>query len=224
MYEVSFQVGAVGQLIVSLNGIELGYTVVGQDSTGSQIVGRCFVTTTKKLSTISIRNPSDNDTLTLTPFAGGKRQVSAHLLITFIGVQDVTPGPCQYPSIPDSAGTYLEESCGLFGNYNYCSLYPGLLGITLNQNGDNYTFSAISNIFNWTPDLKVAYWSCTSPAYSLCVSTSSPEQCVNDLCTISSVGGSVGGELPQAQLQLYFNEYSNAAVIYICLINPSSAK
>jgi hypothetical protein len=87
IYQVMFQVSVnePGQLNLSLNGTDLGYTAVGRATGTSQIVGMCFVTTTVADSLLTVRNPASNSTaLTITPSAGGTRAVSAHLLITRI--------------------------------------------------------------------------------------------------------------------------------------------
>jgi hypothetical protein len=84
IYEVTFQVSVseAGQLIVELNGAELGHTVVGRATGTSQIVGMALVATTTTNSVLSINNPSGNPAaLTITPLAGGTHQVSAHLII-----------------------------------------------------------------------------------------------------------------------------------------------
>ncbi|GFZ31642.1 hypothetical protein CSC2_21680 [Clostridium zeae] len=86
-YQVLFQVSVTepGQLILTLNGADLAYTVVGRATGTSQIVGIALVTTTSVNSILTVRNPAGNSTaLTITPFAGGTRPVSAHLVITQI--------------------------------------------------------------------------------------------------------------------------------------------
>jgi hypothetical protein len=85
VYQVLFQVSVdePGQLIVTLNGADLAYTVVGRATGTSQIVGIALVQTTSVNSVLTIRNPAGNSTaLTITPLAGGTRPVSAHLTIT----------------------------------------------------------------------------------------------------------------------------------------------
>ncbi|MBA2368517.1 MAG: collagen-like protein [Candidatus Protochlamydia sp.] len=87
IYQVFFQVSATeaGQLILTLNGAELPYTVVGRATGTSQIIGMALVETTVSNSILTVRNPAGNSTaLTITPFAGGTRPVSAHLVITRI--------------------------------------------------------------------------------------------------------------------------------------------
>ncbi len=80
MYQVS--VTESGQLILTLNGADLGYTVSGRSTGNSQITGMAIVTTTAANSVLTVRNPSGNaEALTLTPLAGGTRPVSAHLVI-----------------------------------------------------------------------------------------------------------------------------------------------
>jgi hypothetical protein len=83
-YEVQFQVSVTeaGQLDLTLNGDELAYTVVGRATGTSQIVEMALVQTTLVDSTLTVRNPAGNSTaLTITPLAGGKSPVSAHLVI-----------------------------------------------------------------------------------------------------------------------------------------------
>ena len=87
-YQILFQVGVTeaGQLILTLNGEDLAYTVVGRATGTSQIVGMAIVTTTTINSILTVRNPAGNAAaLTITPLAGGTRPVSAHLVITQIG-------------------------------------------------------------------------------------------------------------------------------------------
>ncbi len=87
VYQVLFQVGVseAGQLILTLNGADLAYTVVGRATGTSQIVGIALVQTTTIDSIITVRNPAGNPAaLTITPLAGGTRPVSAHLTITRI--------------------------------------------------------------------------------------------------------------------------------------------
>ncbi|MBR1701832.1 MAG: collagen-like protein, partial [Lachnospiraceae bacterium] len=84
-YQILFQVGTneAGQLLLTLNGNDLEYTVVGRATGTSQIVGVAIVTTTSVDSILTVRNPAGNAAaLTITPLAGGTRPVSAHLVIT----------------------------------------------------------------------------------------------------------------------------------------------
>jgi hypothetical protein len=86
-YQVLFQVSVTepGQLILTLNGADLAYTVVGRATGTSQIVGMALVQTTVINSILTVRNPAGNATaLTITPLGGGTRPVSAHLVITRI--------------------------------------------------------------------------------------------------------------------------------------------
>lgn len=83
-YQVLFQVGVdeAGQLVLTLNGNELDYTVVGRATGTSQIIGMAIVTTTTINSILTVRNPADNAVvLTITPSAGRTEPVSAHLVI-----------------------------------------------------------------------------------------------------------------------------------------------
>ena len=79
-------VDEAGQLLLTLNGEDLAYTVVGRATGVSQIVGMALVTTTVIDSILTVRNPAGNAAaLTIPPLAGGTRPVSAHLVITQIG-------------------------------------------------------------------------------------------------------------------------------------------
>ncbi len=84
-YQIVFQVSVIeaGQLILTLNGADLAYTVAGRATGTSQIVGMAVVSTTVINSLLTVRNPAGNaSALTVTPVAGGARPVSAHLVIT----------------------------------------------------------------------------------------------------------------------------------------------
>jgi hypothetical protein len=83
-YHVTFQVSVTeqGQLILTLNGVDLDYTVVGRATGTSQIVGTALISTSTADSILTVRNPVGNSpALTITPFAGGTRPASAHLVI-----------------------------------------------------------------------------------------------------------------------------------------------
>ncbi len=85
IYQVLFQVSITeaGQLILTLDGIDLAYTVVGRATGTSQIIGMAIVETTSVNGVLTVRNPAGNAAaLTITPVAGGARSVSAHLVIT----------------------------------------------------------------------------------------------------------------------------------------------
>ena len=86
-YQVLFQVSVTepGQLILTLNGEDLAYTVAGRATGSTQIVGMAIVETTVINSVLTVRNPEGTAAaLTITPLAGGTRPVSAHLVITQI--------------------------------------------------------------------------------------------------------------------------------------------
>jgi len=86
-YQILFQVSVneAGQLVLTLNGDELAYTVVGRATGTSQIVGIVLITTTTINSILTVQHPADNPAaLTITPLAGGTQPVSAHLVITQI--------------------------------------------------------------------------------------------------------------------------------------------
>lgn len=71
--------------MLTLNGADLEYTVVGRATGTSQITGMAIVKTTSINSILTVRNPAGNATaLTITPLTGGTRPVSAHLVITQI--------------------------------------------------------------------------------------------------------------------------------------------
>ena len=83
-YLVQFQASITepGQLVLTLNGAELPYTVVGRATGTSQIVGMALLNTTVATSVLTVRNPASAPTaLTLTPNAGGTEPASAHLVI-----------------------------------------------------------------------------------------------------------------------------------------------
>jgi hypothetical protein len=72
-------------LVVTINGIEQQYTVVGRATGTSQLVGMSVVETTSGNTLLTIRNPSGSAaSLTITPIAGGLIPVTAHLIITRI--------------------------------------------------------------------------------------------------------------------------------------------
>ena len=83
-YRVSFQVSVTeaGQLLLTLNGADLAYTVVGRALGLTQIVEETVVQTSVVNSILTVRNPAGNSAaLTITPLAGGTRPVSASLAI-----------------------------------------------------------------------------------------------------------------------------------------------
>ena len=84
VYLVMFDVGVeeAGQLMLTLNGTDLNYTVAGRAAATSQISGMDIVETNSPNSIITVRNPLGNDApLTITESAGGTRPVTAHLVI-----------------------------------------------------------------------------------------------------------------------------------------------
>lgn len=90
-YRVAFNVPVTeaGQLLLTLNGADLAYTVTGRATGTSQITGEALVQTTVVNSILTVRNPAGNATaLTITPLAGGTRPVSATLI-----VEQLTAGP-----------------------------------------------------------------------------------------------------------------------------------
>jgi len=84
IYQVFFQASITepGQLCIFVVN-ELLNTVVGRATGTSQLVCMCLVQTTIANSILSIVNPvTETTALTLTPFAGGTNQVTAHLVIS----------------------------------------------------------------------------------------------------------------------------------------------
>lgn len=86
-YQITFEVSVMesGQLVLTLNGLDLNYTVVGRATGTSEITGMALVTVPFAGSILTVRNPAGNsNALTITPLAGGSRPVSAHIIITQI--------------------------------------------------------------------------------------------------------------------------------------------
>ncbi len=82
-YLVLFEatVDASAQLVLTLNGTELSYTLVGRNVGGSQISGMAIVNATED-SVLTVRNPaSANSPVVITPTGGGELSISAHLII-----------------------------------------------------------------------------------------------------------------------------------------------
>lgn len=87
VYRVSFQVSVseAGQLILTLDGADLAYTVTGRATGTTYITTTTLVQTTIINQVLTVRNPAGNSTaLTVTPLAGGTRPVSATLLIDLV--------------------------------------------------------------------------------------------------------------------------------------------
>jgi len=88
IYRVTFivSVDEAGQLVLTLNGSELDYTVFGRATGTSQITGEALVTTTAPDSVLAVNNPlSAASALTITPLAGGAEPVAASLVIQQLG-------------------------------------------------------------------------------------------------------------------------------------------
>lgn len=84
VYRVAFTVPVTeaGQLLLTLDGADLPYTVVGRATGTTQIAGESLVRTTSPGSVLTVRNPAGSSTaLTITPFAGGTRPASASLIV-----------------------------------------------------------------------------------------------------------------------------------------------
>ena len=87
-YRVLFKVDVTqaGQLLLTLNGADLEYIVVGRATGTSQIIGMSIVETDSVNFVLTARNPAGNAAaITITPTDGGTRPISAHLMITQIG-------------------------------------------------------------------------------------------------------------------------------------------
>jgi hypothetical protein len=81
---MSFNVPVIeaGQLTLTLNGVELSYTVTGRATGTTPISGESLVQTTVVNSVLSVRNPAANgNALTITPLAGGDEPGSATLIV-----------------------------------------------------------------------------------------------------------------------------------------------
>lgn len=88
VYQVLFKVSirGIGQLVLSLNGEELDYTITEQATSNSQIIGMALVETTEENSIITVRNPIDNnDPIVVAPGTGNTDMVSSHLIIVKLG-------------------------------------------------------------------------------------------------------------------------------------------
>lgn len=84
IYQVFFRVSVdeAGQLVLTLNGDDIDYTVVGRSTGTSAIIGMVLIETTEDDSVLTVRNPEGNDDeINITQFAGGNRPVSANLII-----------------------------------------------------------------------------------------------------------------------------------------------
>ncbi len=74
MYRVTFQVpvSEAGQLLLTLDGADQAFTVVGRATGTSQVVSTSLIETTDADSELTVRNPAGNATaLTISPLAGG---------------------------------------------------------------------------------------------------------------------------------------------------------
>jgi hypothetical protein len=87
VYRVTYQVSVTeaGQLILTLDGNDLAYTVAGRATGTGQISLSTLVQTTTTTEVLTVRNPAGNSTaLTITPLAGGTRPSAATLLIELV--------------------------------------------------------------------------------------------------------------------------------------------
>ena len=84
-YEILFRanVAEPAQLVLTLNGTEIPYTVSGTSASPGQVVGMALITTTAENSILTVRNPTASTApINLTDSAGGSEPISAHLIIT----------------------------------------------------------------------------------------------------------------------------------------------
>lgn len=84
VYQVLFRANVTepSQLVLTLNGEELAYTVSGTSAGSGQIVGTALVQTTEPNSTLTVRNPETAAApISFTEYAGGAESVSAQLVI-----------------------------------------------------------------------------------------------------------------------------------------------
>lgn len=81
-YRVFFTVpvSEAGQLVLTVNGTELSYTVVGRATGTTAITGESLVTTSVVNSIVTVRNAGSSSALTITPLAGGTDPVSASII------------------------------------------------------------------------------------------------------------------------------------------------
>ena len=85
IYQVLFTATVSGpaQTVLTLNGVELPYTLAGHSSGSAQIVINTLVETTEENSVLTVRNPGDSgNSISLVPTAGGELPTSAQLVIT----------------------------------------------------------------------------------------------------------------------------------------------
>lgn len=75
-----------GQLVVTLDGVELASTVTGRFTGTTPIIGTVLVQTTAPNSLLTLRNPAGGAVaFQVTPISGGTEPSSATLLIELIG-------------------------------------------------------------------------------------------------------------------------------------------
>jgi hypothetical protein len=86
VYLISYQASTnePAQLGINLNNFLLNYSIIGKNSSNTQISNTVIIITKSINSKLSIQNPSGNSPITLTPFAGGTHPVSTTLTITKI--------------------------------------------------------------------------------------------------------------------------------------------
>lgn len=104
-YQILFAVSIdeAGQLILTLNGQDLPYTVFGRATRTSQIVGMAIETTTAVNSVLTVQNPAGNSTaLTVTPLAGGEPMLRRDIIKAAAKKSNIL-----FPIFTN--GTYMDE-------------------------------------------------------------------------------------------------------------------
>ena len=90
VYQVLFRANVTepAQLVLTLNGVALPYTVSGTSASPGQIVGMALVQTTDANAVLTVRNPANATApINLTESAGGSQPISAHLVITQLSAE-----------------------------------------------------------------------------------------------------------------------------------------
>lgn len=151
-YLVQFQVSVdeAAQLLLTLNGVDLAYTVSGRATGTNQIVGMVLVTTTTVNSVLTVRNPAGNATaLTITPSAGGTRAVSAHIVIVQLNAGTAVPIPPGNLPVTDVIADYTA----LATDYFLCvlSILPVTITLPVGITGKVYVIKDCSGNANTNP-------------------------------------------------------------------------
>jgi hypothetical protein len=82
LVEYTLTSACAAQTVLSLNGTELGYTLVGSDAIGAPISNTTLITTTTENALLSVINPAaSGGNLTLAQTSGGDAPSTAQLVI-----------------------------------------------------------------------------------------------------------------------------------------------